>query len=251
MRKSIDVHCHLTDDTYKEEKDIFTNCENVEFLLISGTNEEDSKNAVEIAKQNTKAYATVGVHPHDSEKVSEKYIENLEKLAKSEKVVAIGEIGLDYHYEPYNKAKQKQVFKEQLELARKLNLPVVIHQRDTGYDVLEILKEKISPAIILHCFSESEEMAREYMKMDAYFSFGGTLTYKNNKKGVEVVKMLPLERILTETDSPYLSPEGRRGKKNYPKYSENVITKIAEIKGLEYEEVYERVRENVKEVFGK
>lgn len=246
----IDIHCHLTDGRYKDQ-DISKIARPLDFVMTAGTSEKDSLACVEIAEKFDNVYACVGIHPSDSGEVSKEYVSVIENLAKSKKVVAIGEVGLDYHWEPFDKEKQKQVFCEMCELGVKLNLPVVVHQRDVGSDVLEILKVYAGKLVfVLHCYSESVEMAREFLKIGAYFSFGGTLTYKNNKKAVETVKMLPLDRIFSETDSPYLAPEGFRGKTNYPEYSAHVIGKIAEIKEVSASEVFLQIKDNVKRVFG-
>ncbi|MFI3164032.1 MAG: TatD family hydrolase [Bacillota bacterium] len=249
-KNTIDVHCHLTDGRYDGE-DIKAGHENVSVLILSGTSEADSAEALEIAECMPNAFACVGIHPHEVEEVSADFVENIRELAKSEKVVAIGECGLDYHFEPFDKTLQQKVFREMIALAIALDLPLVVHQRDSDQDTFDILSEYAGQLkFMLHCYSGSVEMAREYLKIGAYFSFSGTLTFKNNRKAVETVEILPLNRIFSETDSPYLAPEGYRGKTNYPKYSYKVIEKIADIKNVGYDEIFERIRANVSEFFG-
>ncbi len=247
---TIDVHCHLTDERYEGEN-IKTGHENVSVLILSGTSEKDSKATLEIAKDMQNAYACVGIHPHEVEELSEDYIEVIKELARDKKVVAIGECGLDYHFEPFDKNLQKHVFREMIKLAMSLDLPLVVHQRDSDQDTFDILSEYAGKLkFMLHCYSGSVEMAKEYLKIGAYFSFSGTLTFKNNRKAVETVEILPLDRIFSETDSPYLAPDGYRGKTNYPKYSYKVIEKIADIKNISYQSVFDQIRVNVKTFFG-
>ncbi len=249
-KNTIDVHCHLTDGRYDGE-DIRTVHENVSVLILSGTSEEDSVETLAIASEMSNAFACVGIHPHEVEEISAEYVENIRELAKSEKVVAIGECGLDYHFEPFDKTLQQKVFRNMIDLAISLDLPLVVHQRDSDRDTFDILSEYAGKLkFMLHCYSGSVEMAKEYLKIGAYFSFSGTLTFKNNRKAVETVEMLPLDRIFSETDSPYLAPEGYRGKTNYPKYSYKVIEKIADIKNVGYDAVFDGIRENVRELFG-
>ncbi|MFI3168220.1 MAG: TatD family hydrolase [Bacillota bacterium] len=249
-KNTIDVHCHLTDDRYALEN-IKAGHENVAVLILSGTSEQDSANALEIANEMENAYACVGIHPHEVCELSTEYVSVIRDLATNKKVVAIGECGLDYHFEPFDKALQQKVFRDMIALAISLDLPLVVHQRDSDQDTFDILKEyKGKLKFMLHCYSGSVEMAKEYLKIGAYFSFSGTLTFKNNKKAVETVEILPLDRIFSETDSPYLAPEGYRGKTNYPKYSYKVIEKIADIKNIGYDEVFGKIRENVKDLFG-
>lgn len=249
-KKTIDVHCHLTDDRYASEN-IKTGHENVSVLILSGTSVEDSKNSIKIAEEMQNAYACVGIHPHEVENLSADYVAEIRALAAHEKVVAIGECGLDYHFEPYDKALQQKVFRNMIELAIELDLPIVVHQRDSDQDTFDILSEYADNLkFMLHCYSGSVEMASEYLKIGGYFSFSGTLTFKNNKKAVETVAILPQNRMFSETDSPYLAPDGYRGKTNYPAYSYKVIEKIADIKNVGYDKIYNQIRENVKEFFG-
>ncbi len=249
-KQTIDVHCHLVDDRYANEE-IKTGHESVSVLILSGTCESDSIATLNMAKQMDNAYATVGIHPHEVCDLSENYIANIKALASDKKVVAIGECGLDYHYEPYDKNLQHKVFREMIELAIQLDLPLVVHSRDADMDTFNILADYAGKLrFMLHCYSGSVEMAKEYLKIGGYFSFSGTLTYKNNRKAVQTVEILPIDRIFSETDSPYLAPEGFRGKTNYPKYSFKVIEKIADIKNVSYDSIFDKIRENVKNFYG-
>ncbi len=249
-KNTIDVHCHLTDDRYACEE-ITTGHENVSVLILSGTSEQDSLNTLKIAEKMPNAFACVGIHPHEVEDVSNDYISTIRTLAQNKKVVAIGECGLDYHFEPFDKQLQKKVFTDMIELAIELDLPIVVHQRDSDQDTFDILAKYAGKLkFMLHCYSGSVEMAKEYLKIGAFFSFSGTLTFKNNRKAVETVEILPLERIFSETDSPYLAPDGYRGKTNYPKYSYKVIEKIADIKNVSYDKVFDQIRSNVQKLFG-
>ncbi len=217
----------------------------------NGTSEADSRDTLALASGMENAFACVGIHPHEVEGLSEDYVENIRALSKNEKVVAIGECGLDYHYEPYDKQLQQKVFRSMIELAISLDLPLVVHQRDSDMDTFSILSEYAGKLkFMLHCYSGSVEMAKEYLKIGAYFSFSGTLTYKNNRKAVETVAVLPVDRMFSETDSPYLAPDGYRGKTNYPKYSYKVIEKIADIKNVGYDEIFQQIRNNVRTFFG-
>ena len=194
-----------------------------------------------------------GVHPEDANEYSENAQKKLIELCKSKKVVAIGEIGLDYHYEGFDKEKQKEVFLKQIVLADKLSLPIQIHCRDAMEDAMKILKEnkdKLSRGGIFHCYSGSIEEAKEILKLGFSFSFGGVCTFKNARKAVEVINFLPIENILLETDCPYLAPEPHRGEVNEPKNIPFIAEKIAQIKNIQLEEVAKITTENAKRIFG-
>ena len=201
---------------------------------------------LEIAKKHSNFYAAIGYHPENIE-----HIDNYEQFLEENitDAIAIGEIGLDYHYRDDNKEEQKALFISQLKLAKKYNKPVIIHARDAIQDTLDILKQYPVKAD-LHCFSSSVEMAREFIKIGCYIGVGGTLTFKNSKKLVEVVKEISINKILLETDSPYLAPEPVRGTINDPTNLKYVISKIAEIKGLTYESVRDTLNQNAIEFFG-
>ncbi|MGL5753564.1 MAG: TatD family hydrolase, partial [Paraclostridium sp.] len=217
-----DSHAHLNDEKFDEDRDELINSlkENgVELVLNPGADIETSKASIELAKKYDFIYAAVGVHPHDVGNMTEEDIETLRKLAtENEKVMAIGEIGLDYYYDNAPREVQREWFKRQVELANELKLPIIIHDRDAHGDTFEIIKNVKNPEIgcVLHCYSGNVELAKEYVKMGCYISIPGTVTFKNNKKTVEVVREIPLEYLLIETDSPYMAPVPHRGKRNDP-----------------------------------
>ncbi|TJX12961.1 TatD family deoxyribonuclease, partial [Tissierella creatinini] len=197
-----------------------------------------------------KFYATV--HPHDAQDIPETYLDELRELSKEEKVLAIGEIGLDFYYDNSPRDIQRKVFLEQLQLARELDLPVVIHTRDAAGETFEILKDAHAKGTkgILHCYSGSPEMALEYVKLGFYISLGGPVTFKKARVPKEVAGVVPLDKLLIETDCPYLTPEPFRGKRNEPKYVAYTAEAIAEIRGISIEELAEATSRNVREIFG-
>lgn len=251
----IDTHAHVNDPVYKGELPrMLENMqdEGLERIVCVGTNEQTSRESIAFAETYERVYATVGVHPSDTGKVSADYIEVLEKLSEHKKCVAIGEIGLDYHYEDTDKKTQAKRLIEQLELANRVELPVVFHVRDAFGDFNDILKaygKVLRAGGIMHCYSGSRELAEEYVKMGFYVSFSGSITFKNNRKAEEVIAAVPLDRILAETDCPYLTPEPHRGKLNYPAYVAYQVKKIAEVKGLLYENAERILTENAYSAF--
>ncbi len=250
-----DSHAHLNDERFDEDREELINSlqeKGVDLVLNPGACIETSKSSVELANKYDFIYAAVGVHPHDVGNMTEDDIETLRKLAlENDKVKAIGEIGLDYYYDTYPREDQKKWFKRQIELANELKLPIIIHDRDAHGDTFEIIKNTKSPEIgcVLHCYSGNVELAREYVKMGCYISIPGTVTFKNNKKTVEVAKEIPLEYLLIETDSPYMAPVPNRGKRNDPSMVQFVADKIAQEKGISYEQVCEATKENAKRFF--
>lgn len=250
-----DSHAHLNDERFDEDREELINslkAKGVDLVLNPGACIETSKSSVELANKYDFIYAAVGVHPHDVGEMTEDDIETLRKLAlENEKVKAIGEIGLDYYYDNSPREIQKKWFKRQIELANELKLPIIIHDRDAHGDTFEIIKNTKSPEIgcVLHCYSGNVELAKEYVKMGCYISIPGTVTFKNNKKTREVAKEIPLEYLLIETDSPYMAPEPHRGKRNDPSLVQFVADKIAQEKGISYEQVCEATKENAKRFF--
>ncbi|CEJ72209.1 deoxyribonuclease [[Clostridium] sordellii] len=250
-----DSHAHLNDEKFDEDREELINslkAKGVDLVLNPGACIETSKSSVELANKYDFIYAAVGVHPHDVGEMTEDDIETLRKLAlENEKVKAIGEIGLDYYYDNSPREIQKKWFKRQIELANELKLPIIIHDRDAHGDTFEIIKNTKSPEIgcVLHCYSGNVELAKEYVKMGCYISIPGTVTFKNNKKTREVAKEIPLEYLLIETDSPYMAPEPHRGKRNDPSLVQFVADKIAQEKGISYEQVCEATKENAKRFF--
>lgn len=251
-----DSHAHYDDKQFGEDRDelLSSMAQNgITKIVNVGASIESSKRAVALAKQYEFVYAAVGVHPSDISCLSEDGISWLKKAAAHEKVAAIGEIGLDYYWdkEPEIQEQQKVWFRRQLALAREVQLPVIIHSRDAAADTLEIMKESGAgiPGVI-HCFSYSKELALEYVKMGYYIGVGGVVTFKNARKLKEAVAEIPMERILIETDCPYLAPEPNRGKRNSSLYLPYVVETVAELKGLRPEEVEEISYRNAMELYG-
>jgi len=248
----VDSHAHLEDEKYdKDREEIIEECKkDLTFLINVGSNLLTSKQSIELAHNYDFIYASVGIHPHDAQKEFDK-VEEIEKLALQQKVVAIGEIGLDYYYDEPSKEFQKEVFTKQIRLAKKLNLPIIIHDRDAHEDILDILKKEWTKDLrgVFHSYSGSVEMAFQVIEMNFYISLGGPVTFKNAKKPKEVAKAVPIEKLLIETDSPYLTPEPYRGKRNTPVYVKFVAGKIAELRGIPYEEASRITAENAIKLF--
>ena len=204
---------------------------------------------MELSKKYDFIYAAVGVHPYDAPFLKESHIEELRNLAENEKVVAIGEIGLDYHFPDTDREGQKEGFTKQLKLAKELNLPYIIHDRDSHQDCYDIIKESGYFNGVMHCFSGSSEFAKQMLSLGLYISFAGTVTFKNANKVKEAAKVVPLDKLLIETDCPYLSPEPFRGKRNNPSMVKYTLSEIAEIKGVSVEELAKITMENGKRFF--
>jgi TatD DNase family protein len=250
----IDTHAHLNDRRFeRDRKEVIRQCidDGVVCVINAGSNISSSIKSIGLAGEYSFIYATVGIHPHDAKTADENSVELLRSLAKKDKVVAVGEIGLDYHYDFSPRDRQKKVFRDQLNLARELKMPVVIHDRESHGDILKILKEEKASEIggVMHCFSGSKEVARECMDMDFYISIAGPVTFENAWRAKEVAEYIPLDRILIETDCPYLTPVPHRGKRNYPGYVKYVAEEICRIKGIEFDQLMEAVAANTKKIF--
>ena len=220
-------------------------------MVTIGIDLESSKIALEFASRFEGVYAAIGFHPHESKFLDEENLRELEKLAKNDKVVAVGETGLDYYWKRSPLSCQMEVFKKQINLARKLNLPLIIHDREAHQDTLKILAEEAKGLkILLHCFSGDLDMAKACIERGYYLGIGGVVTFNNAKKLRTIVEEVSLESLVLETDSPYLAPHPFRGKSNEPKYIPLIAEKIAEIKGVSVKEVAERTSANSKEIFG-
>ena len=234
----LDSHCHLNDEAFKEDVDLAVKQakeNNVLALLIIGYDLESSKKAIDIAKQYEGVYAAVGIHSENFEGLDFSALEQIKEMAKDPKVIAIGEIGLDYHWykEEEHRAKQKEWLIRQIDLANSLGLPASIHARECAGDMYSLLKEHpIKSGAVLHCYSGSKEMLQEFAKLGLYFGFDGPITFKNSIEPKECVKVCPLDRILTETDSPYMTPAPFRGKRNEPKLIPLIVEQIANLKNL-------------------
>ena len=252
----IDTHCHIDDEKFTNKKEIYDNFVSCggEIAINMGCDEKSSQSGLELSKMFPNVYFGVGVHPENVDKVNDETFFKIEELAKDVKCVAIGEIGLDYHYEPFDKNKQIEVFERQIELANKLKLPISIHSRDATLDIVNILKafkDKLSFGAVMHCFSGSCETAKILLDMGVYISFGGTVTFKNSVKAVEVASFVPLDKMLTETDCPYLAPTPLRGTVNEPKNVELVMGFLANLRGKDKEEFAEIIKENTLRLFTK
>ncbi|WP_353893330.1 TatD family hydrolase [Proteinivorax hydrogeniformans] len=251
----IDSHCHIDNEKYTETPEeiaIKAKSHGVKAMINVGYDLNSSKNAVKLSVKIPQLYSAVGIHPHDAKKAPTGYLNQLAELTKNQKVVALGEIGLDYHYNFSSPEIQKKVFKEQLQLAYDLDIPFIIHQREAVGDMLEIIKRFPKPPqkAVFHCFSGSSELAKELITMGYYISVGGPVTFKNAKKPKQVAKDISLENLLVETDCPYLTPHPFRGKTNYPHYVKYVVEEIAAIKGISKEEVASKTLENTEQLFG-
>lgn len=252
----IDTHAHLTDERYNGEADKIIGelgANRVEYIINIGYDAESSAGSVSLAQKHPDVYAAVAIHPHDSDKATEEDFKSLGRYAELPKVVAIGETGLDYHYQDCPpRETQKKVFLRHLELARSTGLPVIIHLRDAHADMYDILKanrDLLAAGGVLHCYSGSAEMAKQYLDLGLYISFAGAVTFKNARGLLEAVKTVPPDRILTETDCPYLTPEPHRGKLNYPQYVKYVAEKIAEIKQIDIGTFCGQVKLNARRLF--
>ena len=249
-----DTHAHFDDEQFDADRDeVLKSLKSygVGNIVNIGSSMKTSRTSVALAEKYDFVYATVGVHPSETGELCEADIEELKRLAANPKVRAIGEIGLDYHYpDDVEPSIQKKWFVRQLELAKELDMPVVIHDRESKGECLEILKEhKISNGVV-HCFSGSAETAREILKLGMMISFTGVLTFKNAKKAIAACAAVPLDRLMIETDCPYMSPEPHRGRRNFSGYVEFVARKMAEIKGVSYDELVNITERNAKRFYG-
>ncbi len=253
MQGIFDSHAHYNDARFTEDRDTLLpqlHANGVTAILNVGCDLPSSAEVVRMAEQYTFLYAAVGVHPEEAETLPKNYLEEIAPLAKHPKAVAIGEIGLDYHYEKANAAAQQEIFLQQLELADRLNLPVIIHSRDATQDTIDILKKRQNHHGVLHCFSGSADTAQIYLKMGYYIGFTGVVTFSNAKKAVEAAKVVPLDRLLLETDCPYMAPVPFRGQRCSSDMIASTATKIAEIKGISPQQLIDAARENTCRLFG-
>ncbi|WP_102264791.1 TatD family hydrolase [Mesobacillus jeotgali] len=250
-----DTHVHLNAEQFNEDlQEVIDRAiaEGVTNMVVVGFDEITIKKALELAENYDFLYASVGWHPVDAIDMTQEHLDWLKELASHPKVVALGEMGLDYYWDKSPKEIQKEVFRKQIRLAKEVQLPIIIHNRDATADIVEILKEENAGEVggIMHCFSGSVETAIECVEMNFLISLGGPVTFKNAKKPKEVAEALPLDRLLVETDCPYLTPHPFRGKRNEPAYVKLVAEQIAELKGLTLEEVAEETARNAKKLFG-
>lgn len=251
----IDTHAHLDHERFKDDVDQVierAKLSQVQSIITVGADLASSRQAVEFARRYPDVIATVGVHPHDADSVSDSVLNEIAILAQDEGVVAIGEIGLDYHYDFSPRDVQRRVFAIQISLARELELPIVVHVREAYQDVMSILKSEHAEDVggIVHCFSGDREAAKDCLDMGFYISVGGILTFANSQELREIIRGLPMDRILLETDAPYLTPVPYRGKRNEPAYLVHVAEALANLKGITFDEVAETTTLNACKLFG-
>ena len=248
-----DTHAHLDDRAFDEDRaQLLADLpgQGLALVMNPGCSLESSRNVVKIAAEHDYIYAAVGSHPDAADEVNEETIEEYRTLCKlNPKVKAIGEIGLDYHYEDIPRDIQLKAFRMQMELARELKLPVIVHEREAHEDGMAVVREFSDVTGVFHCYSGSAEMARVLVDKGWYIGFTGVLTFKNARKAVEVAASIPLERIVLETDCPYMAPEPFRGKRNDPGKLYRMAEKLAEIRGLTVEEIHEITTENGKRLY--
>lgn len=245
----IDTHCHLEKKNYPDLDNVISRMGNNK-MIVAGYDLESSKEVLELIKESSNIYGVIGFQPEEIDKLDESFYNFLEENINNPKIVGIGEIGLDYHYTKDNAAKQKDVFIKQIRIANKYNKPIVVHSRDALLDTLEILNQECANTkIVMHCYGYSKESLKDFLKFDLMFGIGGVLTFKNNKKTCEVVENLDISRILLETDSPYLTPEPFRGKRNEPYNILYVAEKIAELKHMEKDDVLTLTEANAIRLF--
>jgi TatD DNase family protein len=248
----VDSHCHIDSSSYDNIDEVIERARenNVKMLIVNGYDRKSNHEIIELVKKYDIVYGALGWQPSEIDDIREEDFEFLENHINDDKIVAIGEIGLDYYYEEYDKNKQIEVFKRQLSIANKYSKPVIIHSRESIQDTYNILKEKKARGVI-HCYSGSLEMAREFIKVGFCLGIGGICTFRNANNIIRVIENVPLEYIVLETDSPYLTPEPYRGKKNEPMYIPVIAKKVADIKSLDIKEVMEVTTVTVGRIFDK
>lgn len=255
--KIFETHAHYDDDAFNDDREMLfdemlSESGTIEAIINVGASLSGCYSSIKFAEDYKNIYAAIGIHPELIEELGEKEYEWLIKTAKSNpKVVAIGEIGLDYHYPEPGKLLQQEYFRKQLQAAVNVNKPVIIHSREACADTLECMRSEQAYKVggVIHCYSYSKEAAKDYLDMGFYFGIGGVVTFKNARKLVEAVEYLPIDRILLETDCPYMAPEPNRGKRNDSRYIQYIAEKIAQIKGLDVQEVIDITNQQAKRLF--
>lgn len=247
-----DTHAHMNDPIFDEDREevlLGLKDKGVELMMNVGCCLDSSKDCIAMAEKYPFVYASVGTHPDAADEVNEGVIEKYRQMAAHEKVKAIGEIGLDYYYETVPRENQIKAFRMQMELAKELDMPVIIHERNAHDDGMKVVKDFKGVTGVFHCYSGSAEMARQLVNMGWYIGFTGVLTFKNARKAVETAQAIPLERIVLETDCPFMAPEPFRGKRNDPGYLYRMAEKLAELRGISVEQVHEITTENAKRLY--
>ena len=252
----IDSHLHLDDSKLSDVVDeIYQAFEKngIEFVINNSCDMPTMTSGIELANKYDKVFATVGMHPHESKHFNSEFVSSMERLAYNPKVVAVGEIGLDYYYDLSDRQTQRDVFAQQIEIADKLHLPLTLHVRDAygdAWDILRAQKKHLNNGVLWHCYSGSAEFARQMVQEGHYFAFGGAITFKNARKE-DVFAQIPMDKVLSETDSPYMSPEPLRGRVNTPLNIPIIVAKIASFYGKSVEETEAQIRENTLKLFPK
>ena len=249
-----DTHAHYDDEAFNEDREAVIKslaAAGVETVVNIGASMASSETTIELTRNYPFIYGTAGVHPSETAELDEEKFQRLKEIVREPKIVAVGEIGLDYYWEKPAHDIQKNWFERQLELAREVNLPVVIHSREAAKDTLEIMKAAKAGDMggVIHCFSYGKDMAREYLDMGFFLGIGGVLTFKNAKKLREVVEYAPMAQLVLETDSPYMAPEPNRGKRNTSANLPYVVNMMAEIKGLSPEDVIAATEKNARRLY--
>ena len=247
-----DSHAHLNDEAFDQDRpellETFRDA-GVGLVMNAGCSLASSREGIALAEAYPWIYCSVGTHPDTADEVNEEVLEVYRQMCSHPKVKAIGEIGLDYYYETIHRDAQMRAFRMQMQLAEELDMPVIVHERDAHEDGMSIVKEFPKVKGVFHCYSGSAEMARQLVDMGWYIGFTGVLTFKNARKAVETAASIPLERILLETDCPYMAPEPYRGKRNHPGYLPKMAEKLAQIRGVPVEEVIRVTTENAKRLY--
>lgn len=254
--KIFETHAHYDDESFDNDRErliteMLGDSGIIDVIVNIGTSLKGCKDSLTLAAKYDKMYAAIGIHPSDVEALTAKDIEWLGEISvKNPKVVAIGEIGLDYHYEKLSKDIQKKWFIEQIALAKKVKKPIIVHSRDACQDTINIMKQEDAKSVggIVHCYSYTKETAKDFLEMGFYFGIGGVITFKDAKKLVEAVEYIPMDKLLLETDSPYLAPEPYRGKRNDSTNLPFIAEKIAQIKGISTEQVIDKTNENARKI---
>ena len=247
-----DTHAHMNDPAFDPDREqvlLGLKDKGVDLVMNVGCSLDSSRDCITMAETYPFVYASVGSHPDSADEVDEAAIRQYRQMAAHEKVLAIGEIGLDYHYEDIPREIQQKAFRLQMELAQELQMPVIVHERDAHDDGMRIVKEFKGVTGVFHCYSGSAEMARQLVNMGWYIGFTGVLTFKNARKAVETAASIPLDRIVIETDCPFMAPEPYRGKRNDPGMLPKMAEKLAEIRGISYEEAVKATTENAKRLY--
>lgn len=247
----VDTHCHVFREYYEDLEQVITRAKDkgVGALIVNGYDMSSNKEVLELVKKYDIVYGALGIQPENLDELNDENISFIEEHITDDKIVAVGEIGLDYHYD-LDKERQKYLFKRQLDIAKKYNKPVIVHSRDCIQETYDILK-MYNIKGIMHCYSGSVEMAKKFVEIGFFLGIGGISTFKNSRKVVEVIKNIPIEYILLETDCPYLTPEPYRGKRNEPAYIPLILERICSLKSLNYKDVEEVMTSSILRLFDK